>query len=155
MERIIVTSAGFTQHSYLYNFSSSIHLYFLALFTVALIISSIWGAVPAHLLHHQEQTTSIVLCNMIKQKRKQKAVMAVFMFSCNAKHQVPAPQVKAVSDAEALRMAKSGKANRKGWKRMVTKVTFVGESFTYKPAKFECIVRPMRLYRNPVFRACA
>ena len=31
----------------------------------------------------------------------------------------------------------------KAWKRMVTKVTFVGEGFTRKPAKFERFIRPM------------
>ncbi|VDL86306.1 unnamed protein product [Nippostrongylus brasiliensis] len=72
---------------------------------------------------------------MIKQKRKQKA----------GKYQVPIPQVKAVSDAEAFKVVKTGKTKRKGWKRMVTKVTFVGESFTRKPAKFERFIRPMGL----------
>ncbi|KAK6017140.1 ribosomal protein S8e [Ostertagia ostertagi] len=55
------------------------------------------GAVPAYLLDRQQQTTGTVLSNMIKQKRKQKAV------------------------------------------------TFVGESFTRKPAKFERFIRPMGL----------
>ena len=31
----------------------------------------------------------------------------------------------------------------KAWKRMVTKVTFVGEGFTRKPVKFERFIRPM------------
>ncbi|KAK6726511.1 hypothetical protein RB195_004688 [Necator americanus] len=93
------------------------------------------GAVPAYLLDRQQQSTGTVLSNMIKQKRKEKA----------GKYQVPIPQVKAVSDAEAFKVVKSGKTNRKGWKRMVTKVTFVGESFTRKPAKFERFIRPMGL----------
>lgn len=61
------------------------------------------------------------------------------------KYQVPIPTVKAVSDAEAFKVVKTGKTRRKGWKRMVTKVTFVGESFTRKPAKFERFIRPMGL----------
>ncbi|XGW24047.1 hypothetical protein V3C99_005896 [Haemonchus contortus] len=69
------------------------------------------GAVPAYLLDRQQQTTGTVLSNMIKQKRKQKA----------GKYQVPLPQVRAVSDAEAFKVVKSGKTKRKGWKRMVTK----------------------------------
>lgn len=92
-------------------------------------------AVPAYLLDRRQQTTGTVLSNMIKQKRKQKA----------GKYQVPIPQVKAISDAEAFKVVKSGKTNRKGWKRMVTKVTYVGESFTRKPAKFERFIRPMGL----------
>ncbi|VDL85578.1 unnamed protein product [Nippostrongylus brasiliensis] len=66
-------------------------------------------------------------------------------YSEKGKYQVPIPQVKAVSDAEAFKVVKSGKTKRKGWKRMVTKVTFVGESFTRKPAKFERFIRPMGL----------
>lgn len=33
----------------------------------------------------------------------------------------------------------------KSWKRMVTKVTFVGEGFTRKPPKYERFIRPMAL----------
>lgn len=50
-----------------------------------------------------------------------------------------------MSDAETFKVVKTGKTRRKGWKRMVTKVTFVGESFTRKPAKFERFIRPMGL----------
>ncbi|VDM11737.1 unnamed protein product [Wuchereria bancrofti] len=93
------------------------------------------GVVPAYLLDRKQQTTGKVLSSMIKQKRKEKA----------GKYQVPIPTVKAVSDAEAFKVVKTGKTRRKGWKRMVTKVTFVGESFTRKPAKFERFIRPMGL----------
>ncbi|GMT28850.1 hypothetical protein PFISCL1PPCAC_20147, partial [Pristionchus fissidentatus] len=96
------------------------------------------GAVPAYLLDRQQQTAGTVLSNMIKQKRKEKA----------NKYQVPIPKVKAVSDAEAFKVVKTGKSRRKGWKRMVTKVTYVGESFTRKPAKFERFIRPMGLRFN-------
>ena len=40
---------------------------------------------------------------------------------------------------------KSGKRQKKQWKRQVNKVTFVGESFTRKPPKFERFVRPAAL----------
>jgi len=93
------------------------------------------GAVPTYLLDRQNQTTGKVLSNAIKQKRKEKA----------GKYQVPLPKVKAVSDAEAFKVVKTGKSRRKAWKRMVTKVTFVGENFTRKPAKFERFIRPMGL----------
>ena len=33
----------------------------------------------------------------------------------------------------------------KSWKRMVTKVTYVGEGFTRKPPKYERFIRPMAL----------
>jgi len=93
------------------------------------------GVEPAYLLDRQEQTSAKVLSNMIKQKRKEKA----------GKWDVPLPKVKAVSEAEVFKVVKSGKTKRKAWKRMVTKVTYVGEGFTRKPAKFERFIRPMGL----------
>lgn len=96
------------------------------------------AALPTYLLDRQQQTSGTVLSNMIKQKRKEKA----------GKYQVPLPKVKAVSEMEAFKVVKTGKSRRKGWKRMVTKVTFVGETFTRKPAKFERFIRPMGLRFN-------
>lgn len=61
------------------------------------------------------------------------------------------PKVKAVSDAEAFKVVNTGKSRRKGWKRMVTKVTYVGETFTRKPAKFERFIRPTGLRFKKVF----
>ena len=72
---------------------------------------------------------------MVKQKRKEKA----------GKWEVPIPKVKQISEAEVFKVLKSGKTKRKGWKRMVTKVTYVGENFTRKPPKFERFIRPMAL----------
>jgi ribosome biogenesis protein NSA2 len=72
---------------------------------------------------------------MIKQKRKEKA----------GKWDVPLPKVKAAADSEVFKVVASGKRKKKQWKRMVTKVTFVGEGFTRKPPKFERFIRPMGL----------
>lgn len=93
------------------------------------------GAVPAYLLDREQQNRSKVLSNMIKQKRKEKA----------GKWDVPLPKVKGVSEAEVFKVIKTGKRQKKAWKRMVTKVTFVGEGFTRKPPKFERFIRPMGL----------
>ncbi|XP_059477050.1 ribosome biogenesis protein NSA2 homolog [Neocloeon triangulifer] len=93
------------------------------------------GALPVYLLDREVTTRAKVLSNMIKQKRKEKA----------GKWDVPIPKVKAQSDSEVFRVLRSGKTKRKGWKRMVTKVTFVGENFTRKPPKFERFIRPMAL----------
>uniref|UniRef100_A0A0N4UB94 Ribosome biogenesis protein NSA2 homolog n=1 Tax=Dracunculus medinensis TaxID=318479 RepID=A0A0N4UB94_DRAME len=93
------------------------------------------GAEPNYLLDRDQQTSGTVLSSMIKQKRKQKA----------GKYNVPLPKVRAVCDAEAFKVVRTGKTRRKGWKRMVTKVTFVGDSFTRKPVKFERFIRPMGL----------
>jgi ribosome biogenesis protein NSA2 len=93
------------------------------------------GAVPAYLLDREQQTQAKVLSNMIKQKRKEKA----------GKWEVPIPKVRAQSEMEVFKVLKSGKSRRKGWKRMVTKVTFVGDNFTRKPPKFERFIRPMAL----------
>lgn len=93
------------------------------------------GPEPSYLLERQEQQRSKILSNMIKQKRKEKA----------GKWEVPLPKVKAVSEAEVFKVVKTGKSKRKAWKRMVTKVTYVGEGFTRKPVKFERFIRPMAL----------
>ena len=55
------------------------------------------------------------------------------------------PSIRAQSESEVFKVLKSGKTRRKGWKRMVTKVTFVGDNFTRKPPKFERFIRPMGL----------
>nr|CAD7448270.1 unnamed protein product [Timema bartmani] len=86
------------------------------------------GALPVYLLDREMQNRSKVLSNMIKQKRKEKA----------GKWDVPIPKVRAQADSEE-------RSRRKAWKRMVTKVTFVGEGFTRKPPKFERFIRPMAL----------
>merc|ERR1712141_118332 len=77
------------------------------------------GAKPAYLLDREEQSRAKVLSNMIKQKRKEKA----------GKWEVPLPKVKGMSESEVFKVVKTGKSRRKAWKRMVTKVTFVGEGF--------------------------
>jgi ribosome biogenesis protein NSA2 len=93
------------------------------------------GAVPAYLLDREHETQAKNISSMVKQKRKEKA----------GKWEVPLPKVKAISEAEVFKVLKSGQTRRKGWKRMVTKVTFVGENFTRKPPKFERFIRPMAL----------
>merc|ERR1712121_440616 len=90
---------------------------------------------PSYLLERENQIRAKVLSNTIKQKRKEKA----------GKWNVPLPKVQAVGEAEVFKVIKSGKSRRKAWKRMVTKVTYVGEGFTRKPAKFERFIRPMGL----------
>jgi len=93
------------------------------------------GALPAYLLDRETQTRSKVLSNMIKQKRKEKAGV----------WEVPIPKVRAQPDSEVFKVLKSGKRKKKAWKRMVTKVCYVGEGFTRKPPKFERFIRPMAL----------
>lgn len=93
------------------------------------------GAIPAYLLDREQTSRAKVLSNTIKQKRKEKA----------GKWEVPIPTVRAQSESEVFKVLKSGKTRRKGWKRMVTKVTFVGDNFTRKPPKFERFIRPMGL----------
>nr|MBE5726241.1 intronic protein 259 [Cucujiformia] len=61
------------------------------------------------------------------------------------KWDVPIPKVRAQGDSEVFRVVRTGKTKRKAWKRMVTKVTYVGEDFTRKPPKFERFIRPMGL----------
>lgn len=93
------------------------------------------GAVPAYLLDRNEVNRTKVLSNMIKQKRKEKA----------GKWKVPIDRVKAMSEDEMFKIMRSGKRRKKAWKRVVNKVSFVGDNFTRKPPKFERFIRPSGL----------
>mmetsp|Transcript_102217 Transcript_102217/g.286544 ORF Transcript_102217/g.286544 Transcript_102217/m.286544 type:complete len:261 (-) Transcript_102217:80-862(-) len=93
------------------------------------------GAIPAYLLDREQVRRTKVLSNMIKQKRKEKA----------GKWQVPIPKVKAMTEDEMFKILRSGKRKKKAWKRIVNKISFVGDSFTRKPPKFERYIRPSAL----------
>eukprot|EP00953_Heterococcus_sp_UTEX-ZZ885_P018818 10511-Heterococcus_DN1.PRE.3 len=93
------------------------------------------GAVPAYLLDREGVSRAKVLSNTVKQKRKEKA----------GKWDVPIPKVKPVADDEMFKVLKSGQRRNKAWKRMVTKVTFVGDGFTRKAPKYERFIRPSGL----------
>jgi len=93
------------------------------------------AALPAYLLDRDEVNRSKILSNTIKQKRKEKA----------GKWQVPIPKVKPMTEDEMFHVVHSGKRKKKVWKRMIKKITFVGDNFTRKPPKFERFIRPMGL----------
>ncbi len=93
------------------------------------------GAVPAYLLDREGNNRAKVLSNMLKQKKKEKA----------GKWDVPISKVKPISEDEMFKIIRTGKRQKKQWKRMVTKVTFVGEGFTRKPPKYERYIRPSAL----------
>lgn len=93
------------------------------------------GAVPAYLLDRENTTRAKILSNTVKQKRKEKA----------GKWTVPIPKVKPITDDVMFRQMASGKRQKKNWKRMITKVTFVGDSYTRKAPKFERFIRPTGL----------
>ena len=44
-----------------------------------------------------------------------------------------------------FRVTKSGKRQKKAWKKTINKVCFVGDNFTRKPPKYERFIRPMGL----------
>lgn len=90
---------------------------------------------PVYLLGRDIESYSEILTNTIKQKRKSKA----------GKWELPVPKVQALNEAEMLRVVKSGKRKRKSWKRLIDKVSFVGNEFTRKNPKFERFIRPTSL----------
>ena len=92
-------------------------------------------ALPTYLLDRENQKDAKALSSAVKERRKDKA----------ARYSVPLPQVRGIAEDEAFKVIKTGKRKSKSWKRMVTKATFVGESFTRKPPKLERFVRPMGL----------
>ena len=93
------------------------------------------GAVPAYLMDRENVSRAKVLSNTVKQKRKEKA----------GKYSVPIPKVKPITEAEMFKVMRTGKRKSKMWKRMITKVTFVGDGFTRKPPKYERFIRPRAL----------
>ena len=90
---------------------------------------------PAYLLDRDEQARTKVLSNTIKQKRQEKA----------GRWQVPLPKVRPIAEDEMFKVMKTGKRKKKQWKRVLTKATFVGPSFTRKPPKYERFIRPSGL----------
>ncbi|KAF2289623.1 hypothetical protein GH714_037562 [Hevea brasiliensis] len=52
---------------------------------------------------------------------------------------------EACAEDEMFKVIRSGKRKTKQWKRMITKVTFVGPGFTRKPPKYERFIRPSGL----------
>ena len=93
------------------------------------------GAVPGYLLDREGVSRTKVLSNMIKQKRKEKA----------GKWQVPLPKVKAMTEDEMFKILRSGKRRKKVWKRVINKISFVGDDFTRKAPKYERYIRPSSL----------
>lgn len=93
------------------------------------------AALPPYLMDRSEPNRSKVLSNLVKEKRKEKA----------GKWSVPLPQVKGLAQDEIFKSMKSGKRQKKCWKRMITKATFVGEGFTRNPPKMERFIRPAAL----------
>uniref|UniRef100_A0AAY5ET90 Ribosome biogenesis protein NSA2 homolog n=1 Tax=Electrophorus electricus TaxID=8005 RepID=A0AAY5ET90_ELEEL len=69
----------------------------------------------------------------------------IYRKSINGKWEVPVPKVRAQGETEVLKVVRTGKRQKKAWKRMVTKVCFVGDGFTRKPPKYERFIRPMGL----------
>jgi len=86
-------------------------------------------ALPTYLLDRDGQRDAKALSSAIKQQRKEKA----------GKYAVPLPKVHGIAEDEIFKVVKTGKSRKKGWKRLVTKATFVGEDFTRKPPKLERI----------------
>uniref|UniRef100_A0AC35GFW0 Ribosome biogenesis protein NSA2 homolog n=1 Tax=Panagrolaimus sp. PS1159 TaxID=55785 RepID=A0AC35GFW0_9BILA len=99
----------------------------------------------AKLYHKKRYSEKVQMRKTIKEheEKQQKSTVkepeegAVPAYLLDRQKQTTAP--------EAFKVVKTGKSRRKGWKRMVTKATFVGENFTRKPAKFERFIRPMGL----------
>ena len=65
-------------------------------------------------------------------------------------------QVRPIAEDEMFKVMRSGKRQKKQWKRMLTKVTFVGGGFTRKPPKYERFIRPTGMFGQlPAVRCLA
>uniref|UniRef100_A0A2K5N054 Ribosome biogenesis protein NSA2 homolog n=1 Tax=Cercocebus atys TaxID=9531 RepID=A0A2K5N054_CERAT len=78
------------------------------------------GSVPAYLLDREGQSRATKV----------------------GKWEVPLPEVRAQGETEVLKVIQTGK-RKTAWKRMVTKVCFVGDGFTRKSPKYGRLIRPM------------
>ncbi|KAF1740781.1 hypothetical protein MXB_1320, partial [Myxobolus squamalis] len=65
-------------------------------------------AIPAYLLDRDNSNRSKILSNMIKQKRKEKAV-TFYLYYPQGKWSVPIPKVRSVGEDEAFKVILSGK----------------------------------------------
>ena len=88
------------------------------------------------LLLYSSQSLSACFCALIKPFQHD-------LSSCSMSEPFPSMlQVRPQAEDEVFRVMKSGKRQKNQWKRMVTKVTFVGNNFTRKPPKYERFIRP-------------
>lgn len=90
---------------------------------------------PSYLLDRNNPQQAKQLSSAIKNRRSEKS----------ARYSVPIPKVSGISEEDMFKVIATGKRKGKGWKRMVTKPTFVGPDFTRRPVKYERFIRPMGL----------
>ena len=91
---------------------------------------------PHYLLDRNDPKMAKALSSSIKQRRNEKA----------ARFSVPLPKVRGISEEEMFKVVKTGKkTQKKAWKRVITKPTFVGEGFTRQNPKFERFIRLVEL----------
>lgn len=83
---------------------------------------------PTYLLDRANEQQAKALSSAIKSRRSERA----------AKYSVPLPRVRGIAEEEMFKVVKTGKKTaKKSWKRMVTKPTFVGGTYTRTPVKYE------------------
>ncbi|KAI1182660.1 ribosomal protein S8e/ribosomal biogenesis NSA2 [Nemania serpens] len=86
---------------------------------------------PSYLLDRNNPEQAKALSSAIKNRRSEKVP-----------HYSPA---RPLQSEDMFKVVATGKRKNKGWKRMVTKPTFVGPDFTRRPVKMERFIRPMGL----------
>lgn len=86
----------------------------------------------------------VILYGYLKNSfQENNVILNANVYLLQGKWEVPLPKVRAQGETEVLKVIKTGKRQKKAWKRMVTKVCFVGDGFTRKPPKYERFIRPM------------
>lgn len=91
-------------------------------------------ALPAFLLDRNiDEDTKKEFSNKIKEQRQNKI----------SKYSVPIAAVEGISEKEVFGVVKTGKRQKKQWKRMVNRPCFVGSDFVRKDPKHERFIRPM------------
>ena len=97
---------------------------------------------PSYLLDRSNPTAAKALSSAIKNKRNEKS----------ARFSVPLPKVKGISEEEMFRVVSTGKKTaKKGWKRMVTKPTFVGYVDGFLPPSARTTLLTPRLHQSRLY----
>ncbi|ORD94453.1 NSA2 [Enterospora canceri] len=90
-------------------------------------------ALPSFLLDRDiDQKSKAEFSRRIKMQRQNKI----------EKYAVPVAQVEGIAEKEAFGVVKTGKRQKKQWKRIVNRPCFVGADFTRKAPKHERFIRP-------------
>jgi ribosome biogenesis protein NSA2 len=91
---------------------------------------------PVYLLEREQSTNQVKPMNNQIEMTKNETL---------SRYDARLSKARPIPESEMFKVQNSGKRGKKNWKRVITKVTFMHETLTNKPPKFERLLRPMGL----------